>query len=70
MKVEDFITNLKGVEGGEHLSDEMLTAMYERIKAKEFRPGNDHITQVIKVDQSIVGKDKPVSFFSNWNRTF
>jgi len=59
MKVEDFITNLKGVEGGEFLSDEMLASMYERIKSKEFKPGNDHITQVMKVDQSIVGKEKP-----------
>lgn len=64
MKVDDFITNLKGVEGGETLSDEMLSAMYERIKTKEFKPGNDHITQVMKVDQSIVGKEKPVSSFA------
>lgn len=63
MKVEDFINNLKRVDGGELLSDEMLTAMYERVKQKEFKPGNDHITQVMKVDQSIIGKDKPVCVF-------
>lgn len=59
MKVEDFITNLRGVDSGESLSEEMLIGMYERIKQREFKPGNDHITQVMKVDQSIIGKEKP-----------
>lgn len=27
----------------------MLEGMYQRIKAQEFRPGHDHVTQVLKV---------------------
>jgi IQ motif/SEC7 domain-containing protein len=34
--------------------------IYERIKANEFKPGSDHVTQVMKVQSTIVGK-KPVS---------
>lgn len=39
----------------------MLQDIYERVKEFEFRSGSDHVTQVIKVDQSIIGKDKPVN---------
>ena len=31
------------------------------MKAQEFRPGVDHVTQVMKVEQTIVGNRKPVS---------
>ena len=30
--------------------------MYERIRNSEFRPGSDHVTQVMKVQQTIVAK--------------
>jgi hypothetical protein len=32
------------------------------VKANEFKPGSDHVTQVMKVQSTIVGK-KPVSNF-------
>lgn len=44
----------------------MLQGIYERVKEFEFRSGSDHVTQVMKVDQSIVGKDKPVSISFNY----
>uniref|UniRef100_A0A7E4W049 SEC7 domain-containing protein n=1 Tax=Panagrellus redivivus TaxID=6233 RepID=A0A7E4W049_PANRE len=59
MKPEDFIHNLRGIENGKLLPEDWLLGIYERIKTREFKPGTDHVTQVIKVDQSIVGKDKP-----------
>ncbi|XP_022235923.1 IQ motif and SEC7 domain-containing protein 1-like isoform X1 [Limulus polyphemus] len=34
----------------------MLSGIYERIKASEFKTGSDHVTQVMKVQQTIVGK--------------
>jgi IQ motif/SEC7 domain-containing protein len=37
----------------------MLVAIYERIKKTEICPGNDHVTQVSKVEQTISGRDKP-----------
>ena len=34
----------------------MLNGVYERIHNSEFRPGSDHVTQVMKVQQTIVAK--------------
>jgi len=33
--------------------------IYERVKMSEFQPGEDHVTQVMRVEQMLVGK-KPV----------
>jgi len=33
--------------------------IYERIKMSEFQTGEDHVTQVMRVEQMLVGK-KPV----------
>lgn len=60
MKMEDFIKNLRGIDDGGDIDREMLVSIYERIKETEFRTGSDHVTQVMKVQQTIVGK-KPVS---------
>ena len=38
----------------------MLAGIYERIKAIEFKPGTDHVSQVMKLEQMVTGK-KPVS---------
>ncbi|KAL3851805.1 hypothetical protein ACJMK2_015511 [Sinanodonta woodiana] len=56
MKLEDFIKNLRGIDEGDELDRDLLSGIYERIKAQEFRPGVDHVTQVMKVEQTIVGK--------------
>jgi IQ motif/SEC7 domain-containing protein len=60
MKLEDFIKNLRGVDDGGDIDREILSGIYERIKTTEFKTGSDHVTQVMKVQQTIVGK-KPVS---------
>ncbi|KAH8020570.1 hypothetical protein HPB51_002519 [Rhipicephalus microplus] len=56
MKLEDYVRNLRGVDEGQDLDRDMLAGIYERIKAHPFRPGSDHVSQVLKVQQSIVGK--------------
>ena len=56
MKLEDFIRNLRAIDDGHDLDAEMLTGIYERIRSQEFRPGSDHVTQVMKVQQTIVAK--------------
>ncbi|XP_075553066.1 brefeldin-resistant Arf-GEF family protein schizo isoform X2 [Dermacentor variabilis] len=56
MKLEDYVRNLRGVDEGRDLDRDMLTGIYERIKVHPFRPGSDHVSQVLKVQQSIVGK--------------
>ncbi|XP_077487097.1 brefeldin-resistant Arf-GEF family protein schizo isoform X2 [Amblyomma americanum] len=56
MKLEDYVRNLRGVDEGRDLDRDMLAGIYERIKVHPFRPGSDHVSQVLKVQQSIVGK--------------
>ncbi|XP_013790217.2 IQ motif and SEC7 domain-containing protein 1-like [Limulus polyphemus] len=56
MKLEDFIKNVQGVDDGNDLDRDMLTGVYQRIKASEFKPGFDHVSQVMKLQQTIVGK--------------
>lgn len=56
MKLEDFVRNLRGIDDGHDLDYDMLVGIYERIRNQEFRPGSDHVTQVMKVQQTIVAK--------------
>ncbi|CAM9871040.1 unnamed protein product [Lampetra fluviatilis] len=59
MKLEDFIKNLRGVDDGKDIPREMLLNIYDRISKKELKTNEDHVSQVAKVEKSIVGK-KPV----------
>ncbi|KRT81261.1 hypothetical protein AMK59_5556 [Oryctes borbonicus] len=56
MKLEDFIKNLRGIDDCHDIDRDMLTGIYERVKANEFKPGTDHVSQVMKVQATIVGK--------------
>ena len=56
MKLEDFIKNLRGIDDGADVERDLLVGIYDRVKSAEFKPGADHVTQVLKVQQSIVGK--------------
>ncbi|KAJ2941039.1 hypothetical protein O0L34_g13170 [Tuta absoluta] len=56
MSLEDFIKNLRGIDDCHDLDRDMLTGIYDRVKTSEFRPGSDHVTQVMKVQATIVGK--------------
>lgn len=49
-----------GIDDCCDIDRDMLVGIYERIKANEFKPGSDHVTQVMKVQSTVVGK-KPVS---------
>ncbi|XP_072305032.1 IQ motif and Sec7 domain ArfGEF 1a isoform X2 [Eucyclogobius newberryi] len=59
MKLEDFIKNLRGVDDGEDIPREMLVGIYERIRKRELKTNEDHVSQVQKVEKLIVGK-KPI----------
>lgn len=56
MKLEDFIKNLRGIDDCHDIDKDMLAGIYDRVKANEFKPGSDHVTQVMKVQSTIVGK--------------
>ena len=49
-----------GIDDGADIDKDILVGIYERVKVNEFKPGSDHVTQVMKVQSTIVGK-KPVS---------
>uniref|UniRef100_A0A3P8TC80 IQ motif and Sec7 domain ArfGEF 1 n=1 Tax=Amphiprion percula TaxID=161767 RepID=A0A3P8TC80_AMPPE len=59
MKLEDFIKNLRGVDDGEDIPRETLVGIYERIRERELKTNEDHVSQVQKVEKLIVGK-KPI----------
>ncbi|XP_018329497.1 IQ motif and SEC7 domain-containing protein 1 isoform X2 [Agrilus planipennis] len=56
MRLEDFIKNLRGIDDCGDIDSDMLVGVYERVKANEFKPGSDHVSQVMKVQATIVGK--------------
>lgn len=52
---------LSGVDDGEDIPRETLVGIYERIRKRELKTNEDHVSQVQKVEKLIVGK-KPVSY--------
>jgi hypothetical protein len=49
-----------GTDDGADINRDILVGIYERIKANAFQPGSDHVTEVMRVQSTIVGV-KPVS---------
>lgn len=60
MTPESFPLFRTGVDDGEDIPREMLVGIYERIRKRELKTNEDHVSQVQKVEKLIVGK-KPVS---------
>lgn len=56
MRCEDFIKNLRGVDDCTDIDRQMLIAIYDRIRLNEFKPASDHVSQVMKVQATIIGK--------------
>lgn len=56
MRIEEFVKNLRGIDDCHDIDTDMLVGIYERVKVNEFKPGSDHVTQVMKVQATIVGK--------------
>lgn len=56
--LKKFIYNfcVLGIDDCYDIDRDMLVGIYERIKANEFKPGSDHVTQVMKVQSTIVGQ--------------
>ena len=45
-EVDDFVRNLRGIDGGADVDRDTLEGVYERIREDPFKPGSDHVTQV------------------------
>lgn len=54
------LLSVPGVDDGEDIPRETLVGIYERIRKRELKTNEDHVSQVQKVEKLIVGK-KPVS---------
>jgi len=54
---------LIGIDGGDDINRDFLVGIYDRTSKTPFKPAADHVSQVMKVEQMIVGK-KPVSLLS------
>lgn len=57
------LPRVPGVDDGEDIPRETLVGIYERIRKRELKTNEDHVSQVQKVEKLIVGK-KPVSIYS------
>merc|ERR1712107_140597 len=44
MLEKDFMTNLKGADGGQDFDQKLLKSVYKGIKKQEFQSGVDHVT--------------------------
>ena len=53
------VCSAPGVDDGEDIPRETLVGIYERIRKRELKTNEDHVSQVQKVEKLIVGK-KPV----------
>ncbi|KOX69605.1 IQ motif and SEC7 domain-containing protein 1 [Melipona quadrifasciata] len=56
MRLDDFVKNLRGIDDCGDIDRDILVGIYERVKENEFKPGSDHVSQVMKVQATIVGK--------------
>lgn len=56
MTEDDFVNNLRGIDDGQDLDLKMLQNVYRRVKNKEFKSVDDHINQVLVIEQRIIGK--------------
>ncbi|KAI6175713.1 SEC7 domain-containing protein [Aphelenchoides bicaudatus] len=59
MTVGQFLKNTWNAFDTHVFDEETLTGIYDRIKKAELKTGNDHVSQVAKVEQTIIGRDKP-----------
>ncbi|PIO69694.1 hypothetical protein TELCIR_08473 [Teladorsagia circumcincta] len=63
--MDQFVHNLRGQDKmrgekeGIDIDRSCLQGIYERIRAEEIRPGDDHVAQVARVDAAIIAREKP-----------
>ena len=55
MKRDDFVRNLKGIDSGADVEEDMLRGIYDRVKTNPFKPGADHVSQVARLEEAIQG---------------
>ena len=56
MKQDEFVNFLQGVDGGDSIDEDILRGTYDRINANKFSPGPDHLSQVARIEDAILGR--------------
>ena len=56
MSCSDFVKNLRGIDDGCDVDISLLSGIYHRIQQQPLQPGSDHVSQVLRVQQTIVSK--------------
>ena len=56
MQVQDFVNNLRGVDGGRNFDPKLLKQIYKGIKKQEFVTAVDHVAQVQALQNSILNE--------------
>ncbi len=59
MTAEDFVRNLRGVDGGTDFDGRLLRSIYRAIRKREFSAGADHVAQARAVERSVQGEGAP-----------
>ena len=54
MKRDDFVRNLKGIDSGADVEEDMLRGIYDRVKTNPFKTGADHVSQVARLEEAIL----------------
>ena len=69
MQVQDFINNLRGVDGGGDFDGKLLKQIYKGIKKAEFVTAVDHVVQTQALQQTILNQDgKPMNLSEHHRR--
>ncbi|KAF5399024.1 hypothetical protein PHET_06906, partial [Paragonimus heterotremus] len=61
MTRDQFVRNLRGVDGGEDLDRNLLLAIYDRVQLCEMTVSPDHTDQVRKIQQHLTGPLRPIN---------
>ena len=69
MQVQDFINNLRGVDGGRDFDAKLLKQIYKGIKKAEFVTAVDHVVQTQALQQTILNQEgKPMNLSETHRR--
>ena len=58
---KDFMSQLKGADGGRDFDQKLLKAIYKSVKKQEFQPGADHVAQTKLLRSRLSGKAPDIS---------
>ena len=50
------ILSVVGIDNGHDIDKDLLVGIYERIKATQLKPAQDHESQVMRVEKKTIGK--------------